>query len=111
MTKNKKSMGAANNRRRKIVLAIAFAIAIAAALALTLCGGSWLDPNARSGGYDDMSAEEVQQDLDTRVAEGEMNVSIAANITVNGTKAEPDVVADIPSGVAGTYYASSKLVP
>lgn len=71
--------------RRNIVITAIAALLLAAALAGAWWffngGDAWFDPSATSGGYESMSAEEIQDDLDRKVAEGSMNVSIASSIT------------------------------
>lgn len=65
----------------KAMVIVAVVLTIAAVLfAIFAPRSDWYDPSALSGGYDEMTAEEIQADLDERVAEGSMNVSIASNI-------------------------------
>lgn len=63
-----------SNRRRNIAITAIAAMLLAAALAGAWWffngGDAWFDPSATSGGYESMSAEEIQDDLDRKVAEG-----------------------------------------
>lgn len=83
-----------SSRRRNIVITAIAAMLVAAALGGAWWffngGDAWFDPSATTGGYESMSAEEIQDDLDRKVAEGSMNVSIASSITFadGGTAAQ-----------------------
>lgn len=72
-----------NKRKRSIKIAAIAALLIALLLGLAMCAqcsDNWFDPNAHEGSYAGKSEEDIIADLNRKVGEGMMNISIANTV-------------------------------
>lgn len=74
--------------RRRLVLIVLALVTVTLGLLLLLrpaTDDGWYDKGMSIGSYEGKSATEIQAELDRQVAEGEMEVSVAPTIRVDGT--------------------------
>lgn len=81
-----------SKKKKKVIIGccIGGIIIILLLLALSQCSG-WFDPGAKLGTYPGKSEQQIQNELDADIAEGEMNISIANTIKFKDGPTKPGV--------------------
>lgn len=77
--------------KKRVILGLLIGLLSVAILGLlfsTVLSDLWYDLTAETGSYDGRSEQEILDDLNRQVAEGMMNISIAATITFEDGSAE-----------------------